>query len=167
MIPQMISGRAKFLHHQRSGWRRRWQRQWQQPFNGLLSGTTRVSQYQKGKTSLDLLQQETNGSGISWAICKSAPCPRQITTPASHHSVFYRLDALPPFLPPNQQCQITEGTSHMIKNEHANKTVVHMRTKRWCSHGFIILSNLLRDLGLGDSDSLDIEARCKDIEIIL
>jgi len=28
-------------------------------------------------------------------ICKSAPRSRQITTPAAHHSVFYRLDALP------------------------------------------------------------------------
>jgi len=28
-------------------------------------------------------------------ICKSASCPRKITTPASHHSVFYRPDALP------------------------------------------------------------------------
>ena len=29
-----------------------------------------------------------SGSGISWVICKSTPHPRQITTPASHHSVF-------------------------------------------------------------------------------
>ena len=29
-----------------------------------------------------------SGSGISWAICKSAPRSRQITTPAPHHSVF-------------------------------------------------------------------------------
>ena len=36
-----------------------------------------------------------SGSGIIWAICKSAPSSRQITTPAPHHSVFYRLDALP------------------------------------------------------------------------
>jgi len=36
-----------------------------------------------------------SGSGISWAICKSAPRSRQITTPAPHHSVFYRPDALP------------------------------------------------------------------------
>jgi len=56
-----------------------------------LSGTTWMSQYQKGKTrkakpiwiyfktNLDLLEQETvSGSGISWAICS-----------------FYRLDALP------------------------------------------------------------------------
>jgi len=35
-----------------------------------------VSQYQKSKTSLDLLEQETvSGSGISWAICKSAHHP--------------------------------------------------------------------------------------------
>ena len=36
-----------------------------------------------------------SGSGISWAICKSAPRSRQITMPPNHHSVFYRLDALP------------------------------------------------------------------------
>ena len=43
-----------------------------------------------------LLKQETvRGSGISWAICKSAPRSRQITTPAPHNSVFYRPDALP------------------------------------------------------------------------
>jgi len=29
-----------------------------------------------------------SGSGISWAIGKSAPRPRQITTPAPHHSSF-------------------------------------------------------------------------------
>ena len=43
-----------------------------------------------------LLKQETvSGSGINWAICKSAPHSRQITTPAPYHSVFYRPDALP------------------------------------------------------------------------
>ena len=43
-----------------------------------------------------LLKQETvSGVGISWAICTSAPRSRQITTPAPHHSVFYRPDALP------------------------------------------------------------------------
>jgi len=49
-----------------------------------LSGTTRVSWYQKGKTrkvktNLDILEQETvSGSGISWAICKSASRPTSI-----------------------------------------------------------------------------------------
>jgi len=43
-----------------------------------------------------LLKQETvSGNGISWAICMSASRSRQITTPASHHSVFYRPGALP------------------------------------------------------------------------
>ena len=59
------------------------------PFNGPFSGTTQVGRYQKGKTNLDLLKQDTvSGSGISWTICKSAPRSRQITTPAPHQSVF-------------------------------------------------------------------------------
>jgi len=62
----------------------------------ILSGTTRVSRHQKGKTNLDLLEQEiVSGIGIRWATWKSAAWPRHITTPASHHSFFYRLDALP------------------------------------------------------------------------
>ena len=43
-----------------------------------------------------LLKQETvSCSGISWAICKSAPHCRQITMPSPHQSVFYRPDAVP------------------------------------------------------------------------
>jgi len=44
-----------------------------------MSGSPRVSRYQKGKTkkgktNLDLLEQEiVSGSGICWAICNSAP----------------------------------------------------------------------------------------------
>ena len=62
----------------------------------------------KVKPDWILLKQEAvSGSGISWAICKSAPRFRQITTPTPHHSFFTgRL----PFLPPNQQRQSTEGT---------------------------------------------------------
>jgi len=48
-------------------------------FPGLPSTSTSTC-YQKGKETV-------NGSGISWAICKSAPHSRQITT-AAHHSVF-------------------------------------------------------------------------------
>jgi len=47
-----------------------------------------------------------DGNGISWTICRSfAPHSRQITTPAPHHSIFYRPDALPDA----QLCQSTEG----------------------------------------------------------
>ena len=47
-----------------------------------------------------------SGSGINWAICKSAHCSREITMPAPHHSVF---TGRMPFLPPNQQRQNTDG----------------------------------------------------------
>ena len=57
------------------------------PFNGPFSGNTQVSRYQKGKPIWILLKQEiVSGNGISWAISKSAPCSRQITMPAPHHS---------------------------------------------------------------------------------
>jgi len=67
------------------------------------AGTRKV----KPETNLDFLEQETvSGSGISWAICKSAPRSRPITIPALHHSVF---TGQMPFLLPNQQRQSTEG----------------------------------------------------------
>ena len=54
-----------------------------------------VSWFRKVKPMGILLKQQTvSSSGISWAICKSAPLSRPITTPAPHHSVFYRPDAL-------------------------------------------------------------------------
>jgi len=57
-----------------------------------------------------LLKQETvSGSGISWAIYKSAPRSRQITTPAPQ---FFTGGM--PFLPPNQQRQSTEGSISFI-----------------------------------------------------
>ena len=62
----------------------------------LFSGLPRWAGTRKVKPIWILLKQETvSGSGISWAICKSAPRSRQITMPATHHTVFYRLDALP------------------------------------------------------------------------
>jgi len=66
------------------------------PFNGPFTKTTWVSQYQKGKTNLDFT--EARDSEWQWhqlGICKSAPRSRQITMPATHHSVFFKLDALP------------------------------------------------------------------------
>ena len=66
------------------------------PFNGPLWPRPRWASTRKVKPISILLKQETgSGSGISWAIRKSASRSRQITTPAPHHSVFYRPDALP------------------------------------------------------------------------
>ena len=75
------------------------------PFNGRLSETTRVSRYQKGKTNqTNQIKETMSGSGISWAICKSAPRSRQTTT-----TLMFFTGRMP-FLPPNQQRQSTEGT---------------------------------------------------------
>ena len=73
----------------------------------LCPGLPRRAGTRKVKPIWILLKQETvSGSGISWAICKSAPGSRQITMPAPHQSVFA---CQMPFLPPNQQHQSTEG----------------------------------------------------------
>jgi len=61
-----------------------------------------------------------SGSGISWAIYKSAPRFRQITMPAPHHSVFFT--GLMPFLPPNQQRQSTEGKT--MRKKHKNQQML-------------------------------------------
>ena len=66
------------------------------PFNGPFPGLPRWAGNRKVKPTWILLKQETvGGSGISWAICKSAPRSRQITTPAPHHYSFLQVDALP------------------------------------------------------------------------
>jgi len=83
---------------------------------------------QEGKTSLDLLEQEiVSGSGISWAICKSAPWPRHITTPA-HHFVFYRLDALPAAQPTVSKHWRHSITKH---NKITQKNKIELRSNLW------------------------------------
>jgi len=79
-----------------------------QPFNGLLSGTTRVSRYQKGKTNLDFT--EARDSEWQWhqlghmQVCISLQTDNHAST--SPLSFF---TGRMPFLPPNQQRQSTEG----------------------------------------------------------
>jgi len=66
------------------------------PFNGLCPGLPGWVSTRKVKPIWILLKQKTvSGSGIRWAICKSAPRSRQITMLAPHRSVFYRPYALP------------------------------------------------------------------------
>ena len=52
-----------------------------------------VSQYQKGKTNLDFT--EASDSEWQWHQLGCIPYSKQKTTPAPHHSDFYRPDALP------------------------------------------------------------------------
>ena len=69
-----------------------------------------------------LLKQETvSGSGISWAVCKSAPRSRQITTPAPHYSVFYRPDALPAAQP-----TVSKHWRHKLKQYLSEKKTIHL-----------------------------------------
>jgi len=56
------------------------------PFNGPLSGTTRVSRYQKGKTNLDFT--EARDSQWHWLGHMRVCTLLQTTMPAPHHSVF-------------------------------------------------------------------------------
>ena len=66
-------------------------------FNGPLSGTNQVSQYQKGKTNLDFT--EARDSEWQWhqlghmQICTLLQTDNDASTPPL--SFFYRLDALP------------------------------------------------------------------------
>jgi len=86
--------------------------------NGLLSGTTQVSRYQKGKTNLDFT--EATDSEWQWhqpgyvQVCTSLQADNHASTPPL--SFF---TGRMPFLPPNQQCQSTEGTA---ANSNINHT---------------------------------------------
>ena len=82
---EVMTGRPSLHTRRCSGTNRYCYYNYYTPLTALFQGLPRI-----------LPKQETvSGSGIIWAICKSPPCSRQITTPAPHHPVFYRLDALP------------------------------------------------------------------------
>ena len=66
------------------------------PFNGTLSGTTRVSRYHKGKINLDFT--EARDSEWQWHQLGHTQVCTLLQTDnhaSAHHSVFYRPDALP------------------------------------------------------------------------
>jgi len=94
------------------------------PFNGPFSGTTRVSRYQKGKTSLDFTEATVSGGGISWAICKSAPHSRQITTPVPHHS-----QTGCPFCRPTNSVKVLKQTRPLIRVYFINSVLIRSSYK--------------------------------------
>ena len=103
-------------------------------------------QNHSGKTNLDLLEQEiVSGSGISWAICKSAPRSRQITTPASHHSVFLQagwpscrptnsVKALKAYIHNWLRYQLTDAVNNW-KNVSSSHTDMQIADPCQASHG--------------------------------
>ena len=91
-------------------------------------------------------QQSAPGRGFSLIAARSrthplpyplrsiptAPRSRQITTPAPHYSSFFT--GRMPFLPPNQQCQSTEGTLiHIQLKQKCSKTDRRTQTTWPCS----------------------------------
>ena len=84
-------------------------------FNGPFSGTTRVSQYQKGKTNLDFT--EARDSEWQWhqlgrmQVCTSLQTDNHASTPPL--SFF---TGRMPFLLPNQQRQSTEGMITVVNS---------------------------------------------------
>ena len=97
------------------------------PFNGPLSGTTRVSRYQKGKTNLDFT--EARDSEWQWnllghmQVCTSLQTDNHASTPPLS---FYRPDALPATQPTaskhwrHTQLNPTHGAKKNLKNTHCN-----------------------------------------------
>jgi len=89
------------------------------PFNGPLSGTTRVSWYQKGKTNLDFT--EARDSEWQWnplghmQVCTSLQTDNHASTPPL---IF---TGRIPFLLTNQQRQSTEG--NMKQNKTRGKVL--------------------------------------------
>jgi len=90
------------------------------PFNGPFSGSTQVSRYQK--TNLDF----TGARDSEWQwhqlghmqVCTSLQADNHASTsPLSFFTSWM------PFLPPNQQHQSTEGTTHGCgKNRNMSET---------------------------------------------
>ena len=79
------------------------------PFNGPLSGTTQVSRYQKGKTNLDF----TGARDSEWQWYQLGHMEVYTLLQTDNHastSLLKFFTGWMPFLPPNQQCQSTEGT---------------------------------------------------------
>ena len=81
----------------------------------------------KIKTNLDLLEQEiVSGSGICWAICKSAPHPRQ---PRQHPTTQFFAGRMP-FLPPTNSVKELKAKSkryYLNLNSVAQFTVPSQR----------------------------------------
>jgi len=105
-------------------------------FNGPFSRTTRVGRYQKGKINLHFTEarvSEWQWHQLGHILFKSSPLSRQITTPAPHHSVFYRPDALPATQP---------TASKHWRQKYPNCTVI-VRNRFHCFADFGYINNVI------------------------
>ena len=87
-----------------------------QPFNGLLSGTTRVGRYQKKHTPSFILDFFVEPGVIMEAEAPAVrvdATPFGLTTP-QHPQPPHVFTGRMPFLPPNQQHQSTAGVKRFL-----------------------------------------------------
>jgi len=84
-------------------------------FSGHFSGTTAWAGTRKVKPIWILLKQDkVSGSGISWAISKSASRSSQITMPVPHHLSFLRARC-PSCRPTNSVKALFKGTEYRLR----------------------------------------------------
>ena len=119
-ICDAISAAWHTASHQLHCWPGKIHNSQQHPFNGPLSGTTRVSRYQKGKTNLDFTEARNNEwqwhqLGHVQVCCTLLQTDNHASTPPL--SFF---TGRMPFLPPNQQRQSIEGRIHNSQSTQNN-----------------------------------------------
>ena len=79
-----------------------------------------------------------SGSGVSWAVCKSAPCCRQITMPAPNHSVFLQAGC--------PSCRPTNSVKALKANHYITikyQTKIDLLLKIWNSRSADYLPSML------------------------
>jgi len=94
------------------------------PSNGLFSGTTGVSWYQKGKTSLDLNEARDDGEVASAGPYANNPHLAPDRQPHKHIIQFFTGWMF--FLTPNQQCQSTEALKNALREININNNYQHL-----------------------------------------
>jgi len=93
-------------------------------FTALFPGLPRWASTRRIQPISILVKQETvSDSGISWAICQSAPCSRQTTTSAPHP------DALPAGQPTASK-HVRLWKLNSLSNQHQSRDIAH--GKPWC-----------------------------------
>jgi len=86
----------------------------------LCPGLPRWAGTRKVKPIWILLEQQSvSGGGVSWAICKSAPRSRQITTPSPHYSSFLQARCF--------SCRPTNGVKAVKATGHYLRPDIYFR----------------------------------------
>ena len=103
-------------------------------FSGLFgwAGTRKVK-----PIWISLKQETVSGSGISWAVYKSAPRSRQITMPAPHHSVV--LQAGCPSCRPTNSVKALKAWYNSLVTTLSQKKFTHMACYNFQMHEQILI----------------------------